>query len=63
MKTKLTWFDKMMLGVTFAEANMAAAAREYAEGNKCQQTKRQCKRPCEEPATNEQEVDAGSARI
>lgn len=63
MKTKLTWFEKMMLGVTFAEANMPVAAREYLDDGRCEETKRQGRRQCEYPSINEDEGDARSARI
>jgi hypothetical protein len=63
MRTKLTWFEKMMLGVTFAEANMHTAAREYVENGRGKETKRQDRRQCEYPSVNEDEGDAGTARI
>ncbi|MEJ2688851.1 MAG: hypothetical protein P8130_02640 [Deltaproteobacteria bacterium] len=44
MKTKLTWFEKTMLEVTFAEANMTAAARDYVEAGKLGERKGQNRR-------------------
>lgn len=32
MKTKLSWFDRMMMGVTFAEANLPGMGRELMKG-------------------------------
>lgn len=44
MKTKLTWFEKTMLEVTFAEADMPAAAREYVEAGNLRERKCQNRR-------------------
>jgi hypothetical protein len=32
MKTKLSWFDRMMMGITFAEANLPEVGRELMGG-------------------------------
>ena len=63
MKTKLTWFDRMMLGVTFAEANMPSVARELTGKAKHGDTKCQCCEKREHCADEEQEVHARAAKI
>ena len=39
MKTKLTWFDRIMAAVTFAEANEPVEADHLLTGTKCESDK------------------------
>ena len=45
MQEKLSWFDRMMAAVTFAEADEPEVGRELADGITCKSEKKQ---RCEE---------------
>ena len=47
MKTKLSWLDRIMAAVTFAEANEPDIGRELLCGNGCASEKKRKNRECE----------------
>lgn len=47
MKTKLTWFDRIMAAVTFAEADEAAEANRFLTQTECKSEKKQKCRECD----------------
>lgn len=47
MKKKLSWFDKIMAAVTFAEANEAVTAKGFLAGTEPKQEKKKESRDCE----------------
>ena len=53
MKTKITWFDKIMAAVTFAEANEPAVGKEFLSGTTRELGKEQKCKECDAVLTTD----------
>jgi hypothetical protein len=53
MKTKITWFDRIMAAVTFAEANEQAAGKTFLTDTRRRAERQQKCRECEDVLTTD----------
>ena len=62
MKTKVNWFDRMMLGVTFAEANLPGIGRELMDKSG-KKGRRPMVKEQQDPFLSEEEVYGKAVKV